>query len=94
MLTEADKRLLKNPSTRRVWIRYQLALRNLTLAELAQKADVSPENVSKVWRRPFPKVESLLAEALGVKARDLFPERYCDAGNSKVRPVGRPRAAV
>ncbi|PWR00996.1 hypothetical protein DKT77_19320 [Meridianimarinicoccus roseus] len=63
---------------RHALIKYQLALRGLTLADIARRANVGTSAVSivSIGKSRSVRIEALLAEALGTKADELFPERY------------------
>lgn len=43
---------------------------------------------SEVFRRPWPKVEGIIAEAIGREAREIWPSRY-DANGNPNRQGGR-----
>jgi len=53
-------------------------LRDLSLAEIARRANVGASAVSTVsiGKSRSARIEKLLAEALGTTAEELFPERY------------------
>ncbi len=76
VLTAKDRKLLADPEKRRAWIRYQLDIRGLSLAEVARKNNMAPGCLGQIWRKPYPRAEKRLADALGLHPADLWPERY------------------
>ena len=71
----------KNPAGRRAWILYQLRLRNLNLRKLGEKVGVSRQAMSYALHAPNSRGEAVIAEALGLKPQELFPERFDASGN-------------
>jgi lambda repressor-like predicted transcriptional regulator len=65
-----------HPLGREHWIRYQLAMRLVTVASLAKKLGISPEAAQTAFRRSYPRVEAVIAEAIGMNPSELWPERY------------------
>ncbi|WP_448428716.1 helix-turn-helix domain-containing protein [Martelella sp. FOR1707] len=61
-------------------IKYELARRGLSLAQIARQAGVGISAVSSVsiGRSRSTKIEQHLASALNMDAAQLFPERYPD----------------
>lgn len=85
----------KNPTTRRAWVGYQLKLRGTSLAELARQEGVSDTALHMALMTPSSHLEEVIANALDLTARDLFPERFDANGRrySQTRPrnrTGRP----
>lgn len=80
------KRRLADPTDnyayRRAWVIYHLRLRGETLASLARKAGVNRRQTQKALSRPYPRMEAIIADTLGVKVQDLFPDRYPADGRS------------
>lgn len=76
---------------RREWIKYQLALRGLTLGLLANRWGLSRKTVQKALHTPYPRMEKLIAEALGHTPQELWPERYDPVTGKPNRRRGRPR---
>ena len=79
-LTPNLKRILKNPDKRREWIRYQLAIRGETYAALGRRTGITKHCIYLALAKPYPKVEAMLAEEMGLEPKDLFPERYTADG--------------
>lgn len=61
---------------RRAWIKFQLGMRGLSIASLAEKQGVSRQAVWKAMTTSYPKMEKVIARAIGVKRKDIWPERY------------------
>lgn len=91
-----DKNLITDPANnyekRRAWVIYQLKLRGQTLASIARQASpsVTKQQTQKAMSSPYPRMEKLIANALGLKPQELFPERY-DAYGLPNRRMGRPK---
>jgi len=79
-LTPDLKRLLNNPHKRREWIRFQLAIAGDTYASLGRRTGISAGAIYLALRKPYPKVEVMLAREMGLEPKDLFPERYTADG--------------
>ncbi|MCA0303513.1 MAG: helix-turn-helix domain-containing protein [Proteobacteria bacterium] len=88
-MTKATDGIPKNPTARRAWVGYQLKLRGTTFAELARQEGVSGSAVRFALLVPSYHLEEVIAGALGLTARDLFPERF-DATGRRLGPI-RPR---
>jgi len=83
------RRILADPDKRRAWCIYQLSLRGSSLAAVARGAGVSRQTLYVVFWRPYPRMEKIVADALGMRPQELFPERY-DADGLPNRKIGRP----
>ena len=73
-----------------LWIKYQLGRRGYTLTSLGLEHGVSRHAVGLALRRPYPKMEAIIAAALGMDPTELWPERYNRQGKPN-RPIGRPK---
>lgn len=71
----------KEPAKRRVWVCASLKLKGKSLRQLAELEGVSPQAMGNALMAPSYRLETVIAEALGLDPRKLFPERYDDAGN-------------
>ncbi len=80
----------QDPGQRRAWVLYQLRLRGWTLAALARQHGLSRNAPGLAFRRPYPRMEQLIAQTLGVSPVVIWPERYTEDGRSNRMP-GRPR---
>lgn len=83
------KQLITDPAKRRAWVLYQLKLKGESLASIARGAGVTRQQTQKAMFEPYPRMEKILADALGVAPQQLFPERY-DANGLPNRHRGRP----
>lgn len=89
-LDTATRAILADPRKRRSWVIYRLQLNGRSLAALAQKHGVTRQCVYQVFRQPYPHMEKLVADAVGLEPQVLFAERYDERGRS-LRARGRPR---
>lgn len=78
------------------WIKYQLRLRGYSLAALAREAGVGRHAPQYALRHPYPRMESLIAQKLGLHPAQVWPERYHLDGTPKSgrneRGIGRKQA--
>lgn len=66
--------------------------RRITLAALSRAAGLSSSTLANALSRPWPKGELLIAEAIGVEAYEIWPNRYFDLeGQEIVRRVRRKK---
>ena len=84
--------ILSDPEKRRAWIIYQLSLQDKNLSAIAAKAGKGRQTIYKALTHPYPKMEKLIADELGMLACDLFPERYTHGLPNRV--MGRPKKPV
>lgn len=82
-----------NPRQRREWIKYQLRLRNSSLAQVARDHGVSRDAAILALRKPYPRMERAIANALGLEPIQIWPERYDENGRPN-RPLGRPKKSI
>lgn len=68
--------IAQDPDLRWEWIRYQLNVDGTSLADVAKEHGIDRRNLYKARRDPFPRVEKILADAVGVTPQELFPDRY------------------
>lgn len=71
----------KNADTRHSWVLFHFHLRKISLNRLAKEHGVSVSAMSAAFHRPYLNCEAILAKAMGLKAHELFPERYDAQGN-------------
>lgn len=74
-----------NPSARSAWLSFQLKVRGLSISALARRHDVSSQALGAVMTKPSARLERIVAEVLGLKPRQLFPERYDRRGRRLIR---------
>lgn len=72
--------LLSIPEKRRAWVIYQLLLEGRSLAEVARGAGVKRQTLYHAFTRPYPRMEFIIASALGMTPQQLFAERYGSDG--------------
>jgi len=66
----------KTASERRAWIKYQLELLGYNFAKLARELSLSRTCVLSALNKPYPKMERIIADKLGMQPEQLWPERY------------------
>lgn len=84
------KTLFNDPAKRRAWVIYQLNLRGESLASLARRIGLTRTAPSYALRKPYPKMERAIADAVDVPVHVLFPDRYAPNGERLIR-MGRPK---
>ena len=86
----------KNPVERRAWVGYQLKIRGLSFQSLATKVGVQRSAITYALIGPSSHLEPVIAEALGLTAPELFPERFDAMGNrlAQTRPQKRNTTRV
>lgn len=92
-IDNATKQLLADPKKRRVWIIYQVSLMGRSLAQVADEAGVSRQCLYQVFNRTYPRMEKVVADALGIAPMELWPERY-DADGLPIYRMGRPKKSA
>jgi Ner family transcriptional regulator len=68
--------VMRDPPKRRAWIIFQLSLKGLSMAAVGREAGVGRQAVYRVFDAQYPRMEQVLATALGVTPQFLFPERF------------------
>jgi len=62
-------------------IKYELEIRGHTLASISRSAGFHESAARTALRRPWPKIERIIADCLGIHSpSEIFPERYDDDG--------------
>lgn len=59
-------------------VKAALEKRGLSLAELARRNGLAPSSMRNVFRAHCPKYERIVADAIGVDAVEIWPERYAN----------------
>lgn len=72
-----------NPAERRAWVSYQLKIRGLSFSSLARDEGVSPQAMAAALLVPSSHLEEVIARALDLTARELFPERFAGGGRRR-----------
>lgn len=102
ILMSITERIPTDPHQRRAWVLYQLKLRGMTFASIAEANGWSRTAVRQAMFLPSYPQEVAVAEALDLEPQQLFPERY-DAkgrrlhqilGSDRNRNVARPKGAA
>lgn len=73
----------EKPDHRREWIKYQLRLKGYSLGALSRELGLCRSAAKEALYRHYPKMERDIAEKLGLKPWEIWPERYDDQG----RPI-------
>lgn len=73
-------------------ILFELRERGITASEIAGKAGISRFTIYGGLERPYPKVNDLIAEALGVPRQTIWPQFY-DANGNRIGVINATRAA-
>jgi len=58
------------------WVRLNLSLSGKNLEDLAKENGIKGKSLGTVFHRPYPRAERIIADALGLRPQDLWPERY------------------
>lgn len=78
---------------RREWIKYQLRARGSSLSRVARDQGVSRFSASVALKKQYPRLESAIARHLGLKPKQVWPERYDEKGLPN-RSAGRSKGPV
>ncbi len=70
------------------YIAYQIRLCGTSLRRISAAYGYKPNSASAALRKPWPKMERLIAAALGKAPHEIWPSRYDGDGNSKTGPKG------
>jgi Ner family transcriptional regulator len=89
-VTAKMRRIFKDPEKRRAWIHYQLKIQGDTYVSLGKRREIPSYCFQRCLAHPYPKIEKVLADEMGLTPQILFPERY-DADGLPNRKMGRPR---
>lgn len=79
-ITSSTVDIPKEPAIRRAWVVYQLRIRGLSFGSLARDSGVSRQAISNALLMPSSHLEEIIAEAIGLTAQELFPERFDATG--------------
>lgn len=83
----------KQPALDWPGIKAELHRRGMTLTALGEMNGVHPSSVRKVATRPHYDAQKIIAEFIGRKPEDLWPDRYPQRRASILDTVKYPRAA-
>ena len=71
---------------------YQLRLRGLSLRKLARLRGYAPGSATRAIQSPWPKMERIIADALGITPQEIWPSRYhADGTPKKGRGICKPK---
>lgn len=79
---------------RQLWVIEILKLGGSSVAEVARKHGIARSALDAAFHRPADRAEKIMAGAVGVTQRELFPERYNEAGQRLFRVRRRLEAAA
>ena len=65
-------------ASRNAWVVYQLRKKGTSLSKLSKQNGLGRTVVAWGLHKPYPRVERIIAEAVGLNVEELFPERYLD----------------
>lgn len=68
-------------------VKAAIRMTGVTLTDLSIKWGLAPDSARRALRRPWPRVELLIASHLGRKPWTIWPSRY----DAKHKPLSRPR---
>ncbi|WP_414705499.1 helix-turn-helix domain-containing protein [Pseudomonas sp.] len=76
------------------WVKYQLRIKGVPMAELARRHRVTPQAFARVKRVPYPRMERVIAKALQLRPIDIWPKRWtCDSVPVRQRPTRAEKRA-
>lgn len=82
----APNEIPDDPVQRNEWIKFQLRMRGSSLSKLARRLGVTRQAVRNALSAPYPRMERVIADELGLPPQAIWPERYERRGAG-----GRPR---
>lgn len=65
---------------KRIWIKYQLKIRGITLAAIARSYAVSRQVISRTLYMNQPRWELVIANHINMRPEQIWPERYDELG--------------
>lgn len=80
VLDQDEKFLTENGAWHSARIKAELQVRGLSLAELSRRHGYSATAAGRALRVPWPEMERLIAEAIGVAPQAIWPDRYSPDG--------------
>lgn len=86
-------KIITDPIKRRAWVIYQVSIQGRSLAAVAREAGVKKQTLYRAFDIPYPRMEKVIADAVGLTPQILFPERY-DADGLPNRRMGRPKKSA
>lgn len=92
-LDNRTKVLLRDPIKRRAWVKYQIQMQGRSMAEVAREAGVKRTALYSAFKKTYPRMEKVIADALGLPPAVVWPERY-DADGLPHYRMGRPKKSI
>ena len=65
-----------DPKIRNAWIKYQLAIRDLTFSDIAREGGVTNQTIRRTLDARYPKWDRIIASKIGLTPAEIWPERY------------------
>jgi Ner family transcriptional regulator len=90
-LDRSTLNLFRDPRDRRSWVIYTVRLQGRSLAQIAAANGVHKCTLYTAFLHPYPRMEKIIADAVGVTPQVLFAERYDPRTGIPNRLMGRPR---
>lgn len=72
----APNEIPDDPVQRNEWIKFQLRMRGSSLSKLARRLGVTRQAVRNALSAPYPRMERVIADELGLPPQAIWPERY------------------
>jgi len=69
----------------RAWIILNLQVKGFSLRSFAKTHGLKPGTVGVVFSRPYPRMERLIGDTLGLAPQEIWPSRYDSAGRPNRR---------
>ncbi len=91
-LDSTTRQLFTDPAKRRAWVKYQIHMQGRTMSAVADEAGVKRQTLYQAFQRSYPRMEKIIADAVGLEPAVLWPERYDEHGLPLYR-MGRPKRA-
>lgn len=76
VLDQEESLSIENPGWHSARIKMELEVRGWSLASLSREHGYSPTAAGRALRTTWPHMEQVIAEALGVEPRIIWPDRY------------------
>ncbi|MDH5785364.1 MAG: helix-turn-helix domain-containing protein [Chromatiales bacterium] len=92
-IDKTTRQLLRDPDKRRAWVKYQIHMLGSSMAQLAEEAGVSRQCLYQAFCKSYPRMEKVIADALELEPKVLWPERY-DADGLPLYRMGRPKKSI
>ena len=81
----------KNPQDRWSWVLFRLRLKGASCTSLAAELGVTRSCVTNVKRTRYPRIQRAIAQRIGFRPEEIWPDRYADSITAARRGNGRKR---